>query len=55
MRRCVWSRNLENEEAMDRVGLQLARKKNSWKLEIMMLKQQNKNQRVKNFFSELFY
>jgi len=28
MRRCVWSRNLKNEEAMARVGPQRHRKKN---------------------------
>jgi len=28
MRRCVWSRNLKNEEAMDRVGPQRHRRKN---------------------------
>jgi len=26
MRRCVWSRNLKNEEAMDRIGPQRHRK-----------------------------
>ena len=29
MRRCVWSRNRKNEEAMARVGPQRHRKKNS--------------------------
>jgi hypothetical protein len=29
VRRCVWSRNLVNEEAMTRVGLQRHRQKNT--------------------------
>ena len=29
MRRCVWSRNLKNEEATDRVGPQRHRKQNN--------------------------
>jgi hypothetical protein len=32
MRRCVWSRNLKNKEAMDRAGVQRDKKEKKMKL-----------------------